>query len=407
LRLVHDLSEREQLEAAGWFAWYDLKLYSNFTFFLDDPVNGDQIVQRDHRTLYGGWLRYSRDLEATPIPVVFRTGLWTRSDDADVRLSHASDRDFVSPISEDHVRETSLAGWAEVEALPLPWVRTVLGLRGEEFWYDVGDRSGLGRPDGHERNHALLPKASVILRPFGADGPLASEIVSLRELELFLNYGVGIHSNDARDVVANGDEVTLPEADGYEVGVRTRFFERLDVAVAYWWLNSESEFVFIGDAGTTEAKPSSRRQGVELSSELQIVDWLFWRGDLAYSSGEFQNGDKIPQAVRFIANTSLVAQHPSGVSAEVDYLTLGERYGTESVSGERLRSWGVCNATLRYRRGPIEVAFQVENVFDSDWESAEFFFPSRLPGEPVDGVDDLHLVPGNDRNFRGWISYYF
>lgn len=106
-------------------------------------------------------------------------------------------------------------------------------------------------------------------------------------------------------------------------------------------------------------------------------------------------------------NASLIANHPSGVSAELDYLTLGERYGTESVSGPRLRSWGIWNATLRYRRGPIEVAFQVENLFDSDWEAAEFFFPSRLPGEPAGGVDDLHFVPGNSRNFRGWISFYF
>ncbi len=268
LRLVHELSEHERLEAAGWFAWYDLTLYSNFTFFLDDAANGDQIEQRDHRTLYGGWLTYARNLEVTPIPVVVRSGLWTRSDDADVRLSHTSGRSFVSPTSDDHVRETSLAGWAEVEALPLPWVRTVLGLRAEEFWYDVGDRSGLGRPDGHERNDAVLPKASLILRPFGADAPLASESLALRELELFLNYGQGIHSNDARDVAANGDQVTLPEANGYEIGVRTRFFERLEVALAYWWLDSESEFVFVGDAGTTEAKPSSRRRGVELSSEL-------------------------------------------------------------------------------------------------------------------------------------------
>jgi outer membrane receptor protein involved in Fe transport len=226
--------------------------------------------------------------------------------------------------------------------IPVPWLRTVLGLRGERFWFDVGDRSGLGRPDGHERDNLLLPKVNVILRPFGGDGLLPCELGPVRDFELFLNYGQGYHSNDARDVVANPREVTLPTANGWEVGARTRFFDRLDLAAAYWWLNLEREFVFVGDAGDTEVRPRSRRQGVEVSAELELLEWLFWQGSLGYSSGEFTSGEESPQAVRFIADTGLVARHPSGLSAELTYHTLGERYGTESRSGKRLRQCGAC-----------------------------------------------------------------
>jgi outer membrane receptor protein involved in Fe transport len=146
---------------------------------------------------------------------------------------------------------------------------------------------------------------------------------------------------------------------------------------------------------------------VEVAAELEILDWLFWEGSLGYSSGEFTNGEKIPQAVRFIADTGLVARHPSGLSAELSYHTLGERYGAENRSSKRLRSWGVWNAVLRYRRGPVEVGLILENLGDTHWESAEYLFTSRLPGEPAAGFDDLHFVPGNPRNVRVLLAYHF
>jgi outer membrane receptor protein involved in Fe transport len=406
VKLIHQPSEREQVEAAGFFNWYTLDLYSNFTFFLDDPVNGDQILQQDDRLRYGGWLSYARTFESTLVPVAFRSGLQTLHDDAHVRLRTSTERDITGTTSDDDILERSLALWGEVEVIPVPWVRTVLGLRGEQFWFDVGDRSGLGRPDGHERDNLLLPKVNVILRPFGGDGLLPCDLGPVRDFELFLNYGQGYHSNDARDVVANPREPTLPTANGWEVGARTRFFDRLDVAAAYWWLNLQREFVFVGDAGDTEVKPRSRRQGVEVAAELELLEWLFWQGSLGYSSGEFTNGDKIPQAVRFIADTGLVARHPSGFSAELTYHTLGERYGSENRSGKRLRSWGVWDAALRYRRGPFDVGLILENLGDTHWESAEYFFESQLAGE-LAGVEDLHFVPGNPRNVRVVLAYHF
>jgi outer membrane receptor protein involved in Fe transport len=410
VKLLHRPSDREQLEAAGWFDWYALDLYSNFTFLLDDPVDGDQIVQQDDRLRYGGWLRYARSFEATPAPMAFRAGLQTQHDDAHVRLRRSVERSFGDTLADDEVIERSVALWFELEAIPLPWLRTVVGLRAEEFWFDVGNRNedDPGRADGDESDGVLLPKLSVILRPFAGDGLVPCELAPVRDFELFLNYGQGYHSNDARDVVANPRESTLPTANGFEIGARTRLFGRLDVAAAYWWLNLQSEFVFIGDAGDTEAKGRSRRRGVEVAAELEIFDWLFWQGSLGYSTGEFTTGDKIPQAVRFIADTGFTARHPSGISAELTVHALGERYGEESRAGRRLRSWGVWDAAVRYRRGPFELGLILENLGNTDWESAEFFFASRLDaGEPVGGVEDLHFVPGNPRNARVVLAVHF
>jgi outer membrane receptor protein involved in Fe transport len=416
VKLLRRPSDREQLEAAGWFDWYALDLYSNFTFFLEDPVNGDQIVQQDDRIRYGGWLSYARTLASTTMPVAVRAGLQTQNDDAHVRLRRSVERDLGAVIADDEIVERSLALWGELEVIPLPWVRTVFGLRAEEFWYDVNHLEGTSSPaEGEENDGQLLPKLNVILRPFGEDALVPCAIGPVRDFELFLNFGKGYHSNDARDLAAQPREPTLASAYGWEIGARTRFFDRLDVAAAYWWLNLERELVFVGDAGETEQKPRSRRRGVEVAAELEILEWLFLQGSLGYSSGEFVGardgldalpGRKIPQAVRFIADAGLVARHPSGVSAELSYRTLGQRYSTEDPSTRRLRSWAVFDAAVRYRRGPFEVGVIVENLGNTHRESAEFFFESQLAGE-LAGVEDLHFVPGNPRNARVVLAYHF
>jgi outer membrane receptor protein involved in Fe transport len=348
--------------------------------------------------------------------MTFRTGLQTQNDDAHVRLRTSTERDITSTTAADELVERSLALYGELEVIPLPWIRTVLGLRAEEFWFDVNHRAGTSSPaEGEESDGQLLPKLNVILRPFAEDALLPCELAPVRDFELFLNFGKGYHSNDARDVVAEPTEPTLASAYGWEIGARTRFLDRLDVAAAYWWLNLEREFVFVGDAGTTEQKPRSRRRGVEVAAELEILDWLFWQGALGYSSGEFVGardgadalpGREIPQAVRFIADSGLVARHPSGLSAELSYRTLGQRYSTEDPSTKRLRSWAVWDAAVRYRHGPFEIGLILENLGDTHWESAEFFFESQLAGEAA-GVEDLHFVPGNPRNARVVLAYHF
>jgi outer membrane receptor protein involved in Fe transport len=406
LRWEHELSPLSTLEAQAWFLHYDLDLYSDFTFFLNDPVDGDQIVQRDDRIAYGGALAWRRVFDDAPLPLALTAGLQTRTDDAHVRLARSVRRDLLAPISDDEVDETSAAVYGEAEVIPLPWVRLVVGLRLEHFWFTSKDRSHLARPEGAVTDWLALPKASLILRPFGPDGPASADLGALSELELFLNYGEGYHSNDARDVVANPQDVTLPAAQGWELGLRTRLAERLDLAIAYWWLNLQREFVFVGDEGVTEVNPRSRRRGVEVSTEAELLPWLFLQGDLGYSSAEFSSGGKVPQAPRLVASAGLVARHPSGFSAELRYKTLGERYGTESHE-PRLRSWSVWNLQGRYRRGPVEVSVTLENLFDSDWESAEYFYASRVPGEPPEGVEDRHFVPGYPRNVRVGLSFFF
>lgn len=406
-RLVHDFSPSRHVEITAWASHYTLDLNSNFTLFLEDPENGDGILQEDDRVYLGGTAVYRQRFDWR-VPVTFSAGLDQRSDFVTASLSNQRRRTRLDRISSDRIDQTSIAAFAEADALLAPWVRFVGGVRAEGFFFDVEGRkrSQTGeRAEGDVSEDLYLPKANLILAPFSDDGPLASRHAPIRDTQIFLNWGEGYHSNDARDVVANPQERVLPIAMGWEVGLRTPIGKWLDLSIAYWWLNLQSELVFVGDAGDTEAKGRSRRQGVEVAARVQPLAWLTWESSVAYSSSEFTNGDAVPQAPRLVAKSSLLATHGSGLSAELDFTALGRRYGVEDRS-VKLHGYAIVDFSVRYRRGPIEGLVGVDNLFGSAWRSSEFYYESRLQDE-AEGVEDWHFTPGYPRNVRVGVSWFF
>lgn len=404
-RLVHEFDDSRRLEVTGWASHYAFDLYSNFSLFLDDP-GGDGILQEDDRTYFGSNATYRQSFDWR-LPVVLSVGLDHRSDFATVSLSRQQRRDRLERIASDRVRETSIAAFAQAELLLAPWARFVGGVRAEGFFFDVRgrheDETG-PRPAGSASEDLYLPKANLILAPFGEDGLHPVAFQPLRDSELFLNWGEGYHSNDARDVVANPQATVLPIAMGWEVGWRAPIGRWLDVSLAYWWLNLESELVFVGDAGETEARGRSRRRGVEVAARATPLAWLHGEVAVSYSTAEFTNGDAVPQAPRLIGKANLTARHPSGVSAELGLTALGRRYAIEDRS-VKLHGYAILDFALRYRRGPIEALVGVDNVTGAEWASSEFYYESRLPDEPA-GVEDFHFTPGYPRNVRVGVTWY-
>jgi outer membrane receptor protein involved in Fe transport len=214
-RFVHDFDANRRFEATAWVSHYQLDLSSNFTFFLDDPVNGDGILQEDDRVYLGGTAVYRQQLDGA-VPVVLSFGLDERSDFIDAALSKQRRRSRLSRTSDDRIRETSIAAFVEADALVLPWLRLVGGLRTEGFFFDVRNRkeSQTGeRASGSVSEDLYLPKLSAILTPFAEEGPLPIGFGPLRDAELFLNWGEGYHSNDAR-----GRASRSPRASGRSHG---------------------------------------------------------------------------------------------------------------------------------------------------------------------------------------------
>jgi outer membrane receptor protein involved in Fe transport len=226
------------------------------------------------------------------------------------------------------------------------------------------------------------------------------------DTEFFGNFGTGFHSNDARAVVLDPRLTALPQARGYEFGVRTRILPRVELSATYWALDLKSELVFVGDEGTTEERGPSHRQGWELVTKVRLLDWLTFDGNVTLTDSAFDNGQAIPLAPRLTARADLTARLPWGLSAGAAMRYVSNRYADEGRQ-QTARGYTLFDLSARYRYKDLEAFLSVENLANAEWREAQFFFDSRLPGEPAGGVPDIHYTPGNPRTFLGGLAVRF
>ena len=395
---------RGHLMANAYVSYYDFELFSNFTYFLYDPVNGDGIVQRDQGRIYtGGRIEYLHNPE-TPFPLQLRAGMETRYDDARVLLGTQTRRQITGVTSDDAIRQLSLEPYVDFEIAPFPWLRFQSGLR--LAWYRFDGRNELtGHPQRVENAVRWLPKANLSLSPFSAVGPFPVEIEGIRNLQFLVNFGIGYHSNDARAVFSGQAGNALPRATGVEIGLRTGFGDRIEIALDGWSLNLEDELIFLGDEGTTASVGKTKRLGVEFAMTTWPLEWWYLAGDAAYTSVRLEDGTPLPQAPRFIAKAATGVRYKQ-FAAEFNLRHLGDRYASEDFNNPKLSSYTVLDLGFRYRWRFLEVGIAVENLSNTQWNSTEFFYESR-PTPTGPATDDFHFTPGNPRNVRGWISGYF
>jgi outer membrane receptor protein involved in Fe transport len=380
----------------AWGQYYSLDLFSDFTFFLDDPVNGDGIKQTDRDRLVGGLdARYERRDTVAGVPVLAMAGVQYRMDRSRVILAHQADRHLLERMQDVSFVEQSFSPMVRLDLDPLPWLRFVTGARGDIFQYDVRNNlSGSAeRLEGDQTRAVPSVKANLVLGPWA-------------DTEFFANFGTGFHSNDARAVVIDPRTPALPQARGYEFGVRTRILPRAEISATYWVLDLKSELVFAGDDGTTEARGPSHRQGWEVVTRVRLLDWLTWSGNVTLTDSAFDNGQAIPLAPRVTARADLTARLPWGLSASATMRYVGDRYADESRR-QTARGYTLLDLSARYRFRSAEAFLSVENVANARWREAQFFFDSRLPGEPTGGVPDIHFTPGTPRTFLGGLAFRF
>ena len=388
---------------ANAYAQYSrLDLYTNFTFFLNDPLNGDGIQQSDRRVMYGGDLGWRQTGEVAGIAAKVTAGVQTRIDDIHTRLGTQVKRTPLGMTVDSDVYEASYSPYVKLELQPLRWVRLVGGVRADIFTFDVRNRcvDCATQPAGRTSSALVLPKVSLILGPW-------------YHTEFFVNYGEGFHSNDARSAVATGG-VPLARAKGYEVGVRSKPLgpERLELTATLWALDLQSELVFVGDEGTTEIRGPSRRYGMELAARGQVMGPLYFNGSVSWTHVEFrETGLAIPLAPEVTAYGALLLRWPEGLSSQLQATYLGVRPLTEDRSA-KAPSWVDFDLSERYQvpvklpHGRLEAFLFVQNLLNTKWEQATFFFASRLRTEPA-AVGDLHFVPGNPRFVMAGVAWYF
>lgn len=385
---------------------YALNIFSNFTYFLDDPLNGDQFEQADDRRVFGGRAAHQWLWRAGAVATENTIGIQVRRDDiANVGLYHTRERQRLETIREDAVLQTSGALFAQSSIQWHSKLRTVLGVRADRYSFEVDGNNILN--SGSAGSSLVSPKVSVVAGPFSST-------------EFYLNFGGGFHSNDGRGATLTIDPKSGDPADrvdplvrtkGAEIGFRSTAIPRVHTSLTLWGLDIDSELLFLGDAGTTEASRPSRRVGFEWNNYYTIMPWLTFDADVAYSRGRFRDtdpaGDRIPGAIEGVASAGLSFYDRNGWSGSVRYRFFGPRPLIEDNS-VRSRASQTVNANVAYRlTDNIRLTLDVFNLFGANVSDIDYFYISRLPGEPAEGVEDIHTHPIEPRSFRFGISTTF
>ncbi|HEX8359694.1 MAG TPA: TonB-dependent receptor [Longimicrobium sp.] len=393
-------------EAQLFGIYSDLDLYSNFTYFLDDPERGDQFNQKDRRFVLGANVRHTRGARALGAEHRLMLGAQTRADligglglyRTEAQVRHAT-------VREDRVRETGTGIFAEAESRWRPWLRSIVGVRGDGYTFYVDS----DRPEnsGSRRAGIISPKASLVLAP----SPAA---------ELYLSGGFGFHSNDARGTTITTDPATgdaaervdpLVRSRGAEVGVRAAPVRGLRSTLTLWGLQLDSELLFVGDAGATEPSATSRRGGVTWANFYRPTPSLSLDADVSFArarlAGVPADESRIPGALEHVFAGGIAWEAERGPFGAVRVRHFGA-YPLVEDNSIRADPATLLNAEAGWllARG-VRLEATLLNLLNSRAADIEYFYPSRLRGEPAAGVGDVHFHPVEPRQLRASLTWTF
>jgi len=403
----YSLSGRFELgewDLTAYASAYYMSLINNPTYSLNDPINGDEFEQEDERVLFGGSIVRQSRFEIMGLKAAGLFGTEVRVDDVqELNLFNTRSRLRYGSVREDSARELSLSTYAESEFALSENLRLTTGLRADYIRFDV--EALRAENSGTESDALLQPK-------FGLAYRLSDS------LELYANYGHGFHSNDVRAAVNRIDPVTgedteaqdiLVEGRGGEIGFRYDNLKGFNISLTAFELATDSELVFVGDAGTTEPSDPTRRSGVELNAFYSISERLVIDLSAARARGHFRGlpdgANSITDAHENVAAAGLTYVGTQGVTASLRVRYFGDAALTADESVMKENST-LMNAGVSYSAGAWEMGIDVLNLLDAEDDDIAYFFESRLPGE-VEAMEDIHFHPSNPRVIRAMLRYSF
>ena len=443
---------KNEFDATVYFTRYRLSLWNDFTFFLADPKNGDEIEQDDSRFFTGVALAYHRHSHWHGFSFRTTVGAQARYDGAHVDVWNASSQngDYRTRLSRrtdpssfhfgnnDDIDQINISAFVEEDVVWARWLRTIVALRADYFGFNVDDKGetlGATATSGAAQKARFSPKASVVFTPH-------------RMLDIYLNYGSGFHSNDAR-ISVQADRMTpdgqvknvLPAIYAGEIGARFTYKKYLSIAAAVWASYLESETVFNGDAGVFEPADPTRRIGFDLEVRSQPLSWLYLDFDLSQASSTVLpnagNGGALALAPKLYM-TGGVTTHWRGLRAGLRFRYLGARpaFDTNTVEYQTLdatdprrvntEAYTVFDLYGAYRYRWFEAGFSIQNLFNTSWREAQFGNHSCTRDETTNmanvkygacgvtlaasqrtGVADVHFTPGVPFNLSVTVKAYF
>jgi len=391
------INDDTRLKTNMFYTHSAFELYSNFTFFLEDPVNGDQIKQIENRDIFGFNSRLIHDTYLGKTPVVLSAGVSLRNDVAnDTELSKTLNRSTtLEQVQLGDINQTNASMFVNAE-FEFGKLIVAPALRLEHFKFMYNDKLQTNYTSLDETKTALLPKLNFFYN-------------AKDNLQLYLKSGIGFHSNDTRVVVTNASENVLPKAYGVDLGNIWKPTPKLVVNSALWYLFLEQEFVYVGDAGIVEPSGRTRRYGADLGLRYQLNNWLFLNTDAtltkARSIDEASGEDYIPLAPDFTLTGGLTVNDLDGFSGGLNFRYIDDRPANEdnSIVAE---GYFVSDFNVNYTINNLTFGFAIENLFDTEWNETQFATTSRLQNETAP-VEEIHFTPGTPFSSKFTVSYRF
>ncbi|SMF02397.1 TonB-dependent receptor [Pseudobacteriovorax antillogorgiicola] len=382
---------------------YDLKLINNFTYFIDE-ANGDQFSQVDSRRVFGANGEWQQNLQIAGVPIQQRFGIEGQVDtDLETGLYRTQEQDIIETQSEHEAQISNLSLYSSTELGLSTDLRSNISYRVDSYDYQV-------------RNLVNQKSASDRVTMGSLKGSFAYRVGE--GLESYLAIGQGFHSNDFKGVLATeiSDDPEAEDADpivrslGYETGLAWSPSSRINLSVGIWQLESDSELIYVGDEGSTEASRASVRRGIEWTTYYRPnTNWTYdleiAQSDARYSSDPDNEGREVEGHIPLVVSGGVYGNMSNGLLAGLRLRYLGERPLTADGS-QRSSATSLVNLRTGYQWGQFRITLDVFNIFDSKDNDIEYYYASRLPGE-VEPQDDRHFHPVEPRSVRTHLSYMF
>ncbi|WP_433763951.1 TonB-dependent receptor [Flavobacterium ginsenosidimutans] len=386
------IDENTHIKSTAYLSRYDFELYSNFTFFLNDLLNGDQIKQKENRSIIGFQSEYDQKINEK---WRFKLGAGLRNDNnKDVELSHTLNRKTVLEyLSLGNVNQTNLFSYASLDFRSRKWLINS-GLRLDYFKFGYEDQLAVAYSNQTQTKAIVSPKLNFL---YTQDD----------KLQYFLKLGKGFHSNDTRVVVAQKGEKILPETYGADLGINWKPFPRMIINSAIWYLYLAQEFVYVGDEAVVEPSGKTERKGFDFGIRYQLASWLFWNTDYTYTHAraidEPKGNDYLPLSPKNTLMSGLSVKDLKGFSGSLRTRFLGDRPANEDNSVVA-KGYCITDFSVNYQIRKVSIGVNIDNIFNTKWKETQFLTESRLAYE-IDPVEEIHFTAGTPFNARLILKY--
>lgn len=389
------ISENLFFKGNTFYNNYQFELYSNFTFFLENPIDGDQIKQKENRTIYGFNGEFNKKMENSKSS--YQVGFGLRTDETkDSELSNTKNRSTtINQLKLGNINQKNYFSYINSD-IELGNFTINPAVRFDYFQFSYLDKLAPTYKIDNEQVVKISPKLNFLFAPHN-------------KVQYFLKSGLGFHSNDTRVIVSQTDKKTVPTSAGADLGTIVKPMKNLIINSALWFLQLEQEFVYVGDAGIVEPSGKTRRMGIDFGFRYQLSKFVNVNSDINYtyarSMNEPEGQNYIPLAPDFTSTGGISLTNYKGFSSNFNYRYLKSRPANEDNS-IIAKGYFVSDFNMNYQYKRINYGIIIENIFNTKWNETQFATESQLQNE-TESVEEIHFTPGTPFYIKGKITYTF